>query len=149
MFGDYFQWNTCTHFQKIDSKREYERLKKKQKNFRKELLTFEVFCLWKMFACYFQWKAYVHLWKKCDWTRYKPGKMIKRKHKFLWLYWLYFSISSFCKSCALNSRKYVAKQGIRVLNWSGVLNSFMTEAVIIYKPVHWFARQINGLVSVW
>ena len=24
-----------------------------------------------------------------------------------------------------------------------VFNSFMTEAVIIYKPVHWFALQIN------
>ena len=27
-------------------------------------------------------------------------------------------------------------------------NSFMTKAVIIYKPVHWFALQINGLVSI-
>ena len=27
-------------------------------------------------------------------------------------------------------------------------NSFMTEAVIIYKPVHRFAKQINGLVSI-
>ena len=30
-----------------------------------------------------------------------------------------------------------------------VINSFMTEAVIIYKPVYWFAPQINGLVSIW
>ena len=28
-------------------------------------------------------------------------------------------------------------------------NSFMTEVVIIQKPVHWFAEQINGLVSIW
>ena len=29
------------------------------------------------------------------------------------------------------------------------LNSFMTEVPIIQKPVHWFALQINGLVSIW
>ena len=29
-----------------------------------------------------------------------------------------------------------------------LLNFFMTEAVIIQKPVHWFAEQINGLVSI-
>ena len=29
------------------------------------------------------------------------------------------------------------------------LNPFMTEAVIILKPVQLFAPQINGLVSVW
>ena len=28
------------------------------------------------------------------------------------------------------------------------LNSFMTEVAIKYKPVHWFALQINGLVSI-
>ena len=28
-------------------------------------------------------------------------------------------------------------------------NPFMTEAVIVYKPVHWFAEPINGLVSIW
>ena len=27
------------------------------------------------------------------------------------------------------------------------LNSFMTEVPIIQIPVHWFAEQINGLVS--
>ena len=29
------------------------------------------------------------------------------------------------------------------------LNSFMTEVPIILKPVHWFALQINRLVSIW
>ena len=28
-------------------------------------------------------------------------------------------------------------------------NSFVMEAVIIQKPVHWFALTINGLVSIW
>ena len=28
-------------------------------------------------------------------------------------------------------------------------NFFMMEVPIIYKPVHWFALQINGLVSMW
>ena len=28
-------------------------------------------------------------------------------------------------------------------------NSFMTKVPIIQKPVHWFALQINGLVSIW
>ena len=28
-------------------------------------------------------------------------------------------------------------------------NSFTTEADIIYKPVHWFPLQINGLGSIW
>ena len=26
---------------------------------------------------------------------------------------------------------------------------FMTEVPILLKPVHWFAEQINGLVSIW
>ena len=30
-----------------------------------------------------------------------------------------------------------------------LFNSFMTETVIIQKPAHWFALQINGLVSLW
>ena len=30
-----------------------------------------------------------------------------------------------------------------------ILNSFMTETDIIYKTIHWFAEQINGLVSIW
>ena len=30
-----------------------------------------------------------------------------------------------------------------------VFNPFLTEAVIIYKPVHWFAEQINGVASIW
>ena len=29
------------------------------------------------------------------------------------------------------------------------INSFTTKADIIQKPVHWFAEQINGLVSIW
>ena len=29
------------------------------------------------------------------------------------------------------------------------VNSFMTEAIILQKPVHWFDLQINGLVSIW
>ena len=29
------------------------------------------------------------------------------------------------------------------------MNSFMTEVPIIQKPFHWFARQINWLVSLW
>ena len=28
-----------------------------------------------------------------------------------------------------------------------ILNSFMTEAVIISKPVHWFAEQINIITA--
>ena len=32
--------------------------------------------------------------------------------------------------------------------YTQILNSFMTGAVIIYKPVHSFAEQINGLVSI-
>ena len=31
----------------------------------------------------------------------------------------------------------------------GRLESFMTEAPIIQKPVHRFVEQINGLVSIW
>ena len=31
---------------------------------------------------------------------------------------------------------------------SNTFNSFMTGAVIIQKPVHWFAEQINELVSI-
>ena len=30
-----------------------------------------------------------------------------------------------------------------------LVNPFMTGAVIILKPVHWFAEQINGLASIW
>ena len=28
-------------------------------------------------------------------------------------------------------------------------NSFMKEVPVAWKPVHWFAKQINGLVSTW
>ena len=35
-----------------------------------------------------------------------------------------------------------------ILAYLLIVNSFMTEAVIIYKPVHLFAEQINGLVSI-
>ena len=28
-------------------------------------------------------------------------------------------------------------------------NSFITEVPIIWKPVNWLAKQINGLVSIW
>ena len=37
--------------------------------------------------------------------------------------------------------------GFYHLKWGEGINSFMTEAVIIQKPVHWFAEQINGLIS--
>ena len=38
----------------------------------------------------------------------------------------------------------------KINTWASiVVNSFMTEAVTIQKPVHWFALQINGLVSIW
>ena len=30
-----------------------------------------------------------------------------------------------------------------------LVNPFASEADIIWKPVSWFAKQINGLVSVW
>ena len=29
------------------------------------------------------------------------------------------------------------------------VNYFVTEGVIMQKPVYWFALQINGLVSIW
>ena len=29
------------------------------------------------------------------------------------------------------------------------VNTFMAGVPIIYKPVHWFALQINGLVPIW
>ena len=34
-------------------------------------------------------------------------------------------------------------------NFSSLVNYFMTEVPIIYKSVHWFALQINGLISIW
>ena len=36
-----------------------------------------------------------------------------------------------------------------ILAYLLIVNSFMTEAVIIYKPVHLFAEQIKGLGSIW
>ena len=35
------------------------------------------------------------------------------------------------------------------LNHELTINSFMTVVPIIWKPVHWFALQIIGLVSLW
>ena len=52
-------------------------------------------------------------------------------------------------SCLLNYKKAAHKlfnDPHFVLNW---FNPFMTEAVIIWKLIHWFAKQINGLVSIW
>ena len=44
----------------------------------------------------------------------------------------------------------VAYIGYIKQNWQiQVMNSFMTEVHIIEKPVHWFAEQINRLVSMW
>ena len=39
----------------------------------------------------------------------------------------------------------------RVVHDSNLMasNPCMTESFIIQKPVHWFAEQINGLVSIW
>ena len=30
-----------------------------------------------------------------------------------------------------------------------LFNSFMTDSRIMYKPVHGFILQVNGLVSIW
>ena len=35
---------------------------------------------------------------------------------------------------------------LSILNW---VNTFMTDVPTIKKPVHWFIKQINGLVSIW
>ena len=37
----------------------------------------------------------------------------------------------------------------RVYILDAIFNSFMTEVPIIQKRVHWFAEQLNGLVSIW
>ena len=42
-------------------------------------------------------------------------------------------------------KKLVVWDGLKVY----LVNSFMTEDLIIQKPVHWFVLQINGLVSTW
>ena len=34
------------------------------------------------------------------------------------------------------------------VNFAVFFNSFVTEVPVIQKPVHWFAEQINGLVSI-
>ena len=34
-------------------------------------------------------------------------------------------------------------------NSKSMLNSFMMQVPIIYKRVHWFVEQINGMVSIW
>ena len=52
----------------------------------------------------------------------------------------------------IRETSFYASYLVQVIRHSGTwraFNSFMTEAVIIEKPVHWFAPQINGLVSVW
>ena len=36
-----------------------------------------------------------------------------------------------------------------VYGFDKLFNSFMTEVPIIKRPVHLFAEQINGLVSIW
>ena len=35
------------------------------------------------------------------------------------------------------------------VNKNYVFNSFMTEVLIIQKPVYWLAVQVNGLVFIW
>ena len=37
---------------------------------------------------------------------------------------------------------------IKEIDLKNPFNPFMTEAVIIYKPVHGFAEQFNGLFSI-
>ena len=43
--------------------------------------------------------------------------------------------------------KMLVKVLLETMNYD--FNSFMTEVPMIQKPVHWFAIQINGLVSIW
>ena len=43
---------------------------------------------------------------------------------------------------------HMCSTGSRYVSLHGY-NSFVTDVSIIYKPVHWFAQQINGLVSIW
>ena len=38
---------------------------------------------------------------------------------------------------------------LELIEKTGWFNSFMLHVSIIKKPIHWFALQINGLVSIW
>ena len=62
-------------------------------------------------------------WKFCLWTTI--GMLYPK------IYWHWYFI---CHCC---------------LNAKLLLNSSMAEVCIIYKPVHWVALQINGLISLW
>ena len=58
--------------------------------------------------------------------------------------------SDFFTILQINMSKSVFSSTQCMLNaWRFSVNPFMTEAVIIKKPVHWFAEQINVLVSIW
>ena len=68
---------------------------------------------------------------------------------------IYFKMNYFWFLLQVRHRR---RSGIFIVNFyftpfssSSIIdfNPFMMEAVIIQKPVHWFAEQINGLVPIW
>ena len=93
------------------------------------------------------------------WVKMSDGRILREKFpntKFFW------SVS-FC-NCT-EQRKIWTRENfifghfscssIIERNWKlirlfkNLLNSFTTEVLILLKPVHWFALQINKVVSTW
>ena len=97
LFCGYFQWNTCSYFQKICSWTRYSNAKliryvskfwsdscvfalerqAKKLNF-KGFVTFK-----RPFGGYFQWNVCIYFQEICSWTRYTNAKLIKYISSFL------------------------------------------------------------------
>ena len=97
-FGDYFQWNVRTYFQKICSWTRYRNAKliKNMSNFLVALVRFfalekqpknlhfhSAFTSKRPFGGYFQWKACTYFQEICSWTRHSDGKLSKN----MWSFW--------------------------------------------------------------
>ena len=76
-----------------------------------------------------------------------------RKNLMNWLDEIFVLLNFWVQKCPIWDKVFriglseiCVRQSLKNLKWW----SFMTEAAIIQKPVHWFAAlQINGLVSIW
>ena len=81
-------------------------------------------------------------------------------HIYIYIY-IYIYISKNNKFCTEDfcekNWNYLVKLSNELDNWRYAVNtskkqsmiSFMTEVPVVWKAVHWFVLQINGLVSVY
>ena len=83
---------------------------------------------------------------------HKPIKIIQFLSKMFNITSKYFSVfnsKSLASWVAHITMDFLTCYSCSYYNSMLRFNSFMKEVPLVWKPVHWFAKQINGLVSTW